>query len=255
MAPPRGTFPQTKPSYGSYQWLQLKLGLMLGSELKTSPNYETWDTYQLDIIDHIIQSGVNEFYFPILAPGQKRPYAWSFLKKAATEAQVIGQVAYDLPSDFGGWVGGFTHAAANAVRRLTVVWEDDLRASLAMEDTDAEAEQVAIRPKTAASTSAQAFEFVLHPTPSSTAVLHYRYTATPATLDETNKFPQGVQGHAETIAAACMAKAECLFRQPGPMQQMFQQRLQASVLLDMSFAGDSPDDDIMSWSSRATAEG
>lgn len=248
----KGMVPQTAPTYGTYQWLQFKLGLFLAPDLGTTANYEGWDSYHLGLIDHVIQSGVREFYFPILAPGQKRPYAWSFLKKAATQAQEIGTVVYDLPADFGGWAGDFTHApggvAADTVRRLKVIHEGDLRASLSMEHTDAEPEYVCIRAKTAASTANQIFEFSVHPEPSTETIIHYRYTAVPILLSTTNLYPQGVDGHAETIAASCLAKAECLVRgTAGPMMQMYQQRLQASVLLDSSFAGDSDDDEIIQF--------
>lgn len=246
----KGTIPQTAPTYGTYQWLQFKLGMFLAKDLGTTANYESWDSYQLGLIDHIIQSGVNEFYFPVLAPGQKRPYAWSFLKKAGSEVQVIGQLEYALPADFGGWIGDFVHKTdgTEAVRRLKVIHEADIRASQSMEDTDAEAEYVCIRANAAASTADQTFEYSLHPTPSTATTLYYRYTATPALLTATNLYPQGVQGHAETIAASCLAKAECLVRGTiGPMNQMYQQRLQASVLLDHSFAGDSDDDEVIEF--------
>jgi hypothetical protein len=249
--PAQGTFPQTAPTYGTYQWLQLRVGLFLRNELgmpslDTSANYETWDAYQTGVVDHVIQSGVRDFYFPVLAPGQKRPYAWSFLKAAGTVTQISGTYAYALPADFGGWVGDFTAAAAGATRRIKVIYEGDLRASQSMEEVSGDPEYVTVRAIAHTTLTAdQTFELVFFPKPNSTSVLHYRYTTVPGLLTTTNKFPAGVVGHAETIAAACMAKAECVIKgAPGPMTQMYQQQLQASVMLDSGFAGNSKDDEL-----------
>jgi len=244
-----GTFPQTGPTYGTYQWLQMRVGLYLRDDLgepglQTTANYTNWDAYQTGVVDHIIQSGVREFYFPILAPGQKRPYPWSFLKAAGTITQVSGTDAYTLPADFGGWVGDFTAAEGDATRRLKVIYEGDVRASYGMENTDADPEYVAVRAIAHTTLTAdQTFEVVFFPKPNSTNVLHYRYTYVPAILTTTNLYPSGVAGHAETIAASCLAKAEQIVKgQVGPMTQNYQQRLQASVMLDSGFAGASNDD-------------
>lgn len=246
----KGTYPQTAPTYGTYQWLQLRVGVFLRNELDlgANANYEQWDSYQIGIIDEIIQSGVRNFYFPTLAPGQKKPYAWSFLKKEGT-ISVDGtgtEAFYDLPSDFGGMVGDLTFASASTFRRIKLISEADYRASEAMEDTDGVAKYAAIRAKTAAPTAAQLYELMLFPVPTASEdgdVIRYRYTSLPGILTTTNLYPNGVQGHAETIAAACLSCAETMYRGTiGPMTQLYQQRLQASVMLDSTFLDPSSDD-------------
>ena len=248
----KGTFPQATIVYGTYQWLQLKLGIFLAKELGTTANFETNDSYQNGVIDHIIQSGVHDFYTPVLAPGQKRPYPWSFLKVAGSITQVISTSEYTLPAEFAGWVGDFTSAVGGANRRIKVIYEGDIRASQAMEDTDADPQYVCVRAKQhSTQTAAQTFEVSLFPTPDAGVDIKYRYTALPAVLTATNKYPAGVQGHAETIAAACLAKAESeIMNTVGPMNQLYMQRLQASVMLDSGFAAESQDDDLFDMTPR-----
>lgn len=245
---PAGSFPQTAPTYGTYQWLQLRVGLYLRADLgmpnlETTANYEQWDAYQNGVVDHIIQSGVKEFYTPILAPGQKTPYPWSFLKVAGSITQASGTYNYALPADFGGWVGDFNSPANGGHRRIKVIYDGDMRASQSMEETDGDPEYVSVRAVAHSDMTAdQTFELQFHPKPNTTDDIEFNYTVNPGLLTTTNLWPSGVRGHAETIAASCLAKAEQIIKgQVGPMQQMFERRLQASVMLDLQFQHDSQD--------------
>jgi len=251
--PSIGTYPQTAPTYGTYQWLQLRVGVYLrteigGPDLGTNANYEQWDDFQIGIVDEVIQSGMRNFYFPTLAPGQKKPYAWSFLKKEGTITLdgTGGDGFYDLPADFGGMVGDLTYESDDSLRRIKLISEADFRASESMEDTDGAPKYAAIRAKDATATAAQTYELCLFPVPDAgvdSEVVRYRYTSLPGILTTTNLYPNGVAGHAETYAAACLACAEVMFKgQLGPMNQMYQQRLQASVMLDSTFLDPSNDD-------------
>jgi len=246
--PSIGTYPQTAPTYGTYQWLQLRVGVYLrteigGPDLGTNANYEQWDDFQIGIVDEVIQSGLRNFYFPTLAPGQKKPYAWSFLKKEGTITQTATDGFYDLPADFGGMVGDLTYDSDDGIRRIKLISEADLRASESMEDTDGNPKYAAVRAKDATATAAQTYELMLFPVPTGTDDIRYRYTSLPGILTTTNLYPNGVAGHAETYAAACLACAEVMFKGTlGPMNQMYQQRLQASVMLDSTFLDPSNDD-------------
>jgi|TARA_R110000824_G_scaffold13979_3_gene60100 hypothetical protein len=242
----KGTYPQTAPTYGTYQWLQLRVGLFLRDDLDTNANYEQWDSYQLGIVDEIIQSGVRDFYFPTLAPGQKKPHAWSFLKQAGSFTLGTAVDVEELPADFGGMIGDMTWEDADAERSIKLVSEAEVRESSAMEDTDGAPKYASIRAKTATATAAQTYEVKLFPKPAAgqnLQVLLYRYTSLPPLLSTTNLYPNGVVGHAETIAAACLACAELMYKgEEGPMSQMYQSRLQASVMLDSTFLDPSNDD-------------
>jgi hypothetical protein len=244
----RGTYPQTAPTYGTYQWLQLRVGLFLRNELDlgANANYEQWDAYQLGIVDEIIQSGVRNFYYPTLAPGQKKPYAWSFLKKEGTITLATDTGTYALTADFGGMIGDLTWDEAEDKRSIKLVSEAELRSSESMETTDGAPKYAAVRAEGVDATAIQGYEVVLFPVPDlalNAKTLRYRYTSLPGLLTTTNLYPNGVAGHAETIVASCLSCAETMYKgMPGAMTKKYQARLQASVMLDSTFLDPSNDD-------------
>lgn len=238
---PRGTYPNTAPTRGTYDWLKLRVGLYLRSELSspdlgTDCNYNTWDNYQLGIVDEMIQSGLFQFYYPP-STGQKVPYEWSFLKPEATIATLNNDFDYDLPSDFGGIVQDFTYTTADAVRKPKLVSPEDIMAHRGnVAAVTGPPKYIAIRPKTSTGSAAQGFEAIVYPTPvtGSLPTLRYRYLVVPALMTSSATYPLGALSHAETIAASCLATAEVYWKGTmGPMRQYFMERLRASIAIDM----------------------
>lgn len=77
----RTAFPITRPSYGTYEWLQRELGVSIG----IGANFNQWDHPEIERIDSIIQRGIRRFYQPAMT-GQRfqRGHRWSFLYPQAT---------------------------------------------------------------------------------------------------------------------------------------------------------------------------
>jgi hypothetical protein len=95
------TVPQDE--YGSYAWLRREVGAYLGAGF----NPDAWDTETASKIDSIVQSGLQQFYFPPPIPdkeGKATPYRWSFLSPVAELKLEIGTSIYALPTDFAGIV-------------------------------------------------------------------------------------------------------------------------------------------------------
>lgn len=238
---PRGTYPNTAPTRGTYNWLRLRVGLYLRAELGspdlgTDVNYDNWDSYQNGVVDEMVQSGLFQFYYPPTT-GQKVPYEWSFLKPEGTIATLNADFDYDLPADFGGIVQDFTYTTADATRKPKLVSPEELMAQRgAVAAATGPPKYIAIRPKTSTGSAAQAFEAIVYPTPvtGTLPTLRYRYLVVPPLMTASATYPLGALSHAETIAASCLATAEVYWKgQMGPMRQYFMERLRASISIDM----------------------
>ena len=94
--------------YGTYLWLRREVGGYLGFGY----NPDAWDTERAAKVDSIVQSGLQQFYYPPPMKGEDgemRPHKWTFLTPLAELSLVNGQREYDLPEDFSGIVNeGFT---------------------------------------------------------------------------------------------------------------------------------------------------
>lgn len=222
-------WPITNPTYGTYDWLALSVGVYLNWGASTSG----WDELQSQKIDWIVQQGVAMFYNPPPVQGQVRPHVWSFLMDKATLSLSNTDWDYDLPSTFGGVFTEVTHQVGDAQRRLKIVDEHTIRSLQAKDNQTATPLYVASRPKAVVLTAEQAFEAIFYPTPDASYTLEYRFKVNHAALSTTNKYPLGTRSHSQTIVLACLAVAEMMeHRAPAGMYDAFIRQLQASLQLD-----------------------
>jgi hypothetical protein len=87
--------------YGSVTWLRREISGFLGLGF----NPDALDSEQSSKIDSILQSGLQQFYYPPPIPdkdGKSSPHRWSFLAPVAELKLAIDQSAYQLPEDFAG---------------------------------------------------------------------------------------------------------------------------------------------------------
>ncbi len=178
--------------------------------------------------------------------------------KATASNYVLAQSAYDLPSDFGGFLGSMTYDPG-----ISTLWPALQFASEAMirerkqnDTTTARPRWYGIRPKPFVATTGQRWETILDPSPDGAYRLTYRYQVLPAMISEANPYPLGGQQLSETILEACLAVADERFNEGGNglHQAKFMERLAAAIQLDQDrstpdFMGynadhsDDPDDD------------
>ena len=87
--------------YGSHDWLKREVGGYLGFGY----NPDAYDSEKSAKVDSIIQSGLQQFYYPPPIPdkdGKASPHRWSFLAPVTELVLVNGQNTYELPADFAG---------------------------------------------------------------------------------------------------------------------------------------------------------
>lgn len=234
-----GTYPVTAPTRGTYQWLQLRLGVFLRHELgepslDTNADSAVWDDYQVGVIDEIIQEGALQFYFPPLVMGQKIPHVWSFLMIEDTIATANGDFDYDLDSDCGGVAEDFVWTSGDTKRKPKLVSAEEIMSMRGQAADTGTPEYIAVRPKTSTGSAVQGYEIIVYPEPTAIETLNFRFLKVPPALTTADEFPYGTLAHANTIAASCLSVAEALFKGTmGAMHERFMQRLQASVMIDM----------------------
>jgi len=247
-------WPTTEPTYGTYQWLMLGVGLYL----EYDPDQNTYDAQELQLSNWIVQRGVRLFYNPPIPPAQDgSTFTWSFLNLRYTTSMVDDQIEYDLPTTFGGrvdsvtWSGGGS-VASDEYRKLEIVSEHELLALYGKKETpEGTPTYCAIRPKLESgsedATADQVWEMLVYPEPNATVAAKtgvvIRYRSNPADLSETNLYPRGNAVHAETIMMACLSIAELIkTRASGPCHERFMQQLQSSMAIDMAIVSKANED-------------
>lgn len=195
---------------------------------------------EIALIDDIMQSGVRQFYFPPILPGEEHVHQWSFLKPTTTLATVADDYDYDLPDAFGYIDGELTFAASdNQGGPLKKVGEGQIRVwREAGGDDSGVPSFYAVRPKSAtAGTTGQRWELLLWPTPDAIYTLSYKYAALAGAISTGSPYPLGGMSHAETVLQSCLAVAEMRdMGVHGPEWEGFIDRLRTSVSLDRSHA-------------------
>lgn len=206
----------------TYATLRREIGRFLGYDRDPS----NWSADQIADVADILASGLRSFYFP---PG----HSWSFLRPTATLSLTVGDGDYDLPTNFGGLVTGFSYAAAAGEVSITATSEEKIRALRSAAAQEGAPKYYAIRVKTQVADSAELHEALFYPTPDDSYTVTYRYSLEPATLSASNTVPLGGARHSEAILEACLAAAEkTLNDEAGVHHQKFADLLQASIALD-----------------------
>jgi len=241
-------WPTTEPTYGTYQWLMLGVGLYL----EYDPDSDAYDTEQFQLCNFIVQRGVRLFYNPPIPPAQDgSTFSWSFLNLRYVTTAVDDTIEYDLPATFGGrvdavtWSGGGA-TASDGYRRLEIVPESEIMALYGKKTTpEGEPKYCAVRPKLESgaenATVDQVWELLVYPEPDATAAAQtgfiVRFRTNPADLSAANLYPRGGAVHAETIMTACLSVAELVkTRASGPCHERFMQQLQSSMMIDLSIS-------------------
>ena len=192
-----------------------------------------WSTDQAARLTSYLTSGLHQFYFPPILPGESVSHPWSFLKPYTTLTTVADTYLYDMPDNFAFIEGLMVHDAAMLYRELKQVSPEKLLAMRAMADISQVPQLFAIRPKSAGGVVSTKYEMLMYPTPDAAYLLNYQYALIPDALSAEAPYPLGGPQHAETILESCLAIAEQRIDDKIDIHQsLFMQKLQASVAID-----------------------
>lgn len=222
------TYPITNPTYGTYPWFLLRVGVYLGQ----NPDTATWGHEEYHLTDVLVQAGLMKFYYPPPVDMQITPHEWSFLRPTGEMTLASGTRIYDLPDDFDRVDGSLVYMDDDYCP-IQITSEARIRALRHSSNAQSAPEFAAVRAMACEGTAPQRQEMEFHPTPDSEYRLRYRYHAIPRALTTARPYPLGGTAHAETIAAACLAEAELKkLNVRGDMHAAFMERIVASIAQD-----------------------
>jgi hypothetical protein len=189
----------------------------------------------------VLNSGLRQFYYPPPIGDPPKRHVWSFLSPKATIVLDLPW-EYDLPADYGGVITDLVWEKATGSgisQALSTIGVEQLMSIKAKGGSSVigPPQYVAIRATTFDATATPRYQLLVYPEPGTTApdagTIHFRYNADPGPLTDTDVYPLGGAGHAETLIASCLSAAERkLHDEAGVQHNRFMELLAASVALD-----------------------
>ena len=176
---------------------------------------------------------------------------------SAGASYTLGFPVYDLPDDWGSFIGPLTYrpGTGDLYGPVEVVGEHHIRSKRQGSDSFDRPQLAAVKPKTFTASTGQRFQISFWPTPDAAYVLTYRYNANPDAMTVTNLYHVGGMRFSECLLESCLAVAE---RKMGDMagihHQAFMSLLAACVSFDANLM--SPDflgtnNDRSDWAGRS----
>lgn len=206
---------------------------LIGLHMGYGQNAAAWDETALQMILEAMRQGLQRFYVPPPIAGRRVSHQWSFLMPKETINLQSGKYEYDLPSDYGGIEGFITYRAGGNVHYpdIEIKGEHHVR-SLQQASIKANGRPTVagVRQKEGVQESGTKYEILFWPVPDDAYVLEYRYRVTPG---YDLSVIHGGDAHFQTVLEAMKAAADTIQkRKQRPHDQLFMERLTASVLLD-----------------------
>lgn len=210
------------------------LGRKMGASLTSSD----WTGTEIDDnADDFIESGERNFYYhDMILPGESTVHLWSFLKQTFRQGIVSSQWQYDLPDDFGGFIGSeLSFAPSGDVPRSVQLTspEELYRARQEALETFSYPILAAVETIPSENDRPQRLSLALWPTPTEARTLIGHYNFNPGGITDSTPYPFGGQQHSETLLALCLAATELLDDdEEGPYTQKARRLLAASIYRD-----------------------
>lgn len=243
--------------YGTFDWLRRELCIKIGY----NADHRLLNRSERSYVDSIIESGLMQFcsaayptvpIIPDSSDGEGRvdqplsidaekeakrkpPYNWTFLHKIADITTAAGISDYELPDDFGAWIGEPTTSRAGG--KIAIARESHIRQLQSSSPESGDPKYCATRKTSIGGSSKQTTEIIFYPTPSSSEIIQVEYKALPVMLSDKNQYPVGGREHAETVLASCFYV--CAQRSGEGLEQAIlhlRDRLTASIIIDRASA-------------------
>lgn len=216
--------------------LEAEVGQFLGWGRGLNFGETAWSTNKQKSIDDLVKSGLRSFYFPAPLPGDSSSYDWSFMRPTRQVLLEAAATFATLPDDFAGMEGMVRLVSSGrAAIECKQTNEQKIRQFVfANPNQIGPPEWCAVESvRPSGMTKGTRSRLLVFPTADQAYTLEFQYYFSPDSLSVSFPYPHGGPTHAETIKAACLAKAE-LYQdnEPGPMAQNFIDRMKASVSLD-----------------------
>ena len=181
--------------YGTFDWLRRELCVKIGY----NADHRLLNRSERSYVDSIIESGIMQFCnaaYPTvpMVPSdsngdgrvdqalevdadkeskRKPPYNWSFLHKIYDISTEAGVSNYELPEDFGSWIGEPTTSRAGG--KLAIARENHIRQLQSSSPESGKPKYCATRRSSIGGTRKQTTELLLYPTPDASETIQVEY--------------------------------------------------------------------------------
>ena len=239
--------------YGSFDWFRRELCIKVGY----NPDHRLLNRAERSYIDSLIESGVMQFcnaaypsapMLPESIAGEGRsidslqqegekeakrkpPHNWSFLHKIYDISISAGTSNYELPQDFGAWIGEPTTVRAGG--KIAIVRDSHIRQLQSSDSKSGSAKYCALRRTSIGGVTKQTTEIIFYPTPDADETIQVEYKAVPESMNDSRQHPPGGTEHAESVLASCFY---VLAQRTGEgLEQAilhYRDRLAASIIID-----------------------
>lgn len=227
--------PESTLSLSHYD-LEAEVADFLGFGRGTQFGETAWSTRQQKTITECVKSGLRFFYFPTPLPGDQSPPDWSFMRPTGRVTLVSGEDSVMMPDDFGGLEGVLRLIDSGRYGPIIIQTNEQAvsRRRDQFPDVTGQPLECAIRiSKTTSLYKGQRAELLVYPEADQDYTVEFQYYFLPDSLSVSFPYALGGTTHSETIKAAVKAAAEVYQdNERGPMWEMFQDRMRASVGLD-----------------------
>lgn len=215
-----------------------ELKVAVGDYLSFTRTAANWDSAATAKIEAAIASGLRQFYFTPLMPGQSVPHEWSFLKPEYRLALVANDNEYELPDNFAHIEDPIT-IESDSVYQHVVKLTSQERINVFRQGavTAGYPAFVALKLVTGNGASTPRYRLMVWPDPDQAYTLIFRYTMIPDLIVTAEPIPLCGAMHAETLMAACVAAAERMYLDGETIKQAeYQRLLMASIARDQKMS-------------------
>lgn len=198
-----------------------------------------WTAAQSAELNRDVQEAYRWVLYPQTIPSEKIPHTWSFLIQTTTLTTEADTYNYQLPLDFGSFIGHFFYWPVNeGYLKPSRTSDGDILNLRQYHDTDGKPHKFAIRWKARANSSRQRQEVLFWPTPDDEYTLTYRYAVLTNALSTTNPYPLGGPRIGQLVMEACRAIGEHKKNGVrGDQWELFIEQMQSAILLDKGTLG------------------
>lgn len=214
----------------------------VGRYLGYGTDSTAWDTTMLADITECIETGLRQFYRPVVIPfdrqmGRLVRHSWSFMQPILSINTVINQSTYDLTDLFGSPVGGAYYYPPTGAPPIKQTSKERITELESMNIAYTSPVVYAVFPneeQLISTGQGQRFKIKFYPAPTVATEIRLRYSMDlPPMLTESYPYPLGGSVHSETIIQSCLAAAELKKEQvEGVQYKRFIDLLESSVAYD-----------------------
>jgi hypothetical protein len=167
-----------------------------------------WSAAQLAHINRIMNTGIRQVYYPGAVHESVVGHDWTFLQPYTTLSVVSGTDDYDLPDDFGRFIGPIHYPSEEYREAIQIIPTSQILEYRSGVSTTGYPRFACERWKASDGSDGQRKECLVWPEPDVTKTCLYQYEAYNGPLTDANPYPLGGMKMSQLYMESCLAAVE-----------------------------------------------